>query len=101
MLFGKMSYYYYKDIDTIEEFVVLCIIILIMIGIAALIDFLRKPQKSESVDIEISIKIKCDTEKNSSEKNNVKHKTGIAEYATGKMRCVPHRLELPHKRKSG
>ena len=89
------------NIETTEEFVAYCIIILIMIGIAVLIDFLRKPQKSRSADIEISIKIKCDTEKNSSEKNNVKHKTGIAEYATGKMRRVPHRLELPHKRERG
>ena len=89
------------NIETTEEFVVLCILVLIMLAIAVLIDFLRKPQKSRSADIEISIKIKCDTEKNSSEKNNVKHKTGIAEYATGKMRRVPHRLELPHKRERG
>ena len=100
MMFCRISHHHY-NVETTEEFVVLCIIILIMIGIAALMDFLRKPQKSRSADIEISIKIKCDTETNSSEKNNVKHKTGIAEYATGKMRRVPHRLELPHKRKSG
>jgi len=100
MMFCRISHHY-CNVETTEEFVVLCIIILIMIGIAALMDFLRKPQKSRSADIEISIKIKCDSEKLSSEKNNVKHKTGIAEYATGKMRRVPHRLELPHKRKSG
>ncbi len=100
MLFCRISHNHI-NVETPGEFIALCIIILIMVGIAALIDFLRKPQKSRSADIEISIKIKCDTEKNSSEKNNVKHKTGIAEYATGKMRRVPHRIELPHKRKSG
>ena len=100
MLLCRISHHY-CNVETTEGFVALCIIILIMAAIAALMDFLRKPKKSESADIEISIKIKCDSEKLSSEKNNVKHKTGIAEYATGKMRRVPHRLELPHKRKSG
>jgi effector-binding domain-containing protein len=45
-----------------------------MVGIAALMDFLRKPKKSQSADIEISIKIKCDSEKTASEKNKIKHK---------------------------
>ena len=73
MMFCRISHHH-CNVETTEDFVAYCIIILIMIGIAVLIDFLRKPQKSRSADIEISIKIKCDIEKPSSEKNNIKHK---------------------------
>ena len=50
-------------------------VILIMAAIAALMDFLRKPKKSESADIEISIKIKCDSEKTLSEENKIREKS--------------------------
>ncbi len=46
MLFCKMSRHHI-DIETTDEF-------------AALMDFFRKPKKSESVDIDISIKIKSE-----------------------------------------
>ncbi len=45
-----------------------------MAAIAALMNFLRKPNKSESADIEISIKIKCDSEKTLSEENKISEK---------------------------
>ena len=63
-----------RNVETTEDFVALCIIILIMAAIAALMDFLRKPKKSESADIEISIKIKCDSEKPSSEDRSARVK---------------------------
>lgn len=66
MLLCRISHHY-CNVETTEGFVALCIVILIMAAIAALMDFLRKPNKSESADIEISIKIKCDSEKTSSE----------------------------------
>ena len=74
MLLCRISHHY-CNVETTEGFVALCIIILIMAAIAALMDFLRKPQKSESADIEISIKIKCDSEKTSSEKNKIRGKS--------------------------
>jgi hypothetical protein len=46
-----------------------------MAAIAALMDSLRKPNKLESADIEISIKIKCDGEKTSSEENKIRGKS--------------------------
>jgi hypothetical protein len=66
MMFCRISHHH-CNVETTEDFVALCIIILIMAALAALMDFLRKPKKSESADIEISIKIKCDSEKPSSE----------------------------------
>jgi effector-binding domain-containing protein len=36
--------------------------------------FTQAKKKSQSADIEISIKIKCDSEKTASEKNKIKHK---------------------------
>ena len=74
MMFCRISHHY-CNVETTEGFVALCIIILIMAAIAALMDFLRKPNKSESADIEISIKIKCDTEKTSSEENKIRGKS--------------------------
>ena len=74
MMFCRISHHHY-NIETTEEFVAYCIIILIMIGIAVLIDFLRKPQKSRSADIEISIKIKCDSDKTLSEENKIRGKS--------------------------
>ena len=74
MMFCRISHHH-CNIETTEEFVAYCIIILIMIGIAVLIDFLRKPQKSRSADIEISIKIKCDSDKTLSEENKIREKS--------------------------
>jgi hypothetical protein len=54
-------------VESDEEFIALCIIILIMFAIAALMDIIKKPKKSDSADVEITIKIKCDNEKTSSE----------------------------------
>ena len=73
MMFCRISHHH-CNIETTEDFVALCILVLIMLAIAAVMDFLRKPKKSGSADIEISIKIKCDSEKPSSEKNNIRHK---------------------------
>ena len=61
--------HHYCNVETTEGFVALCIIILIMAAIAALMDFLRKPNKSESADIEISIKITL------SEENKIREKS--------------------------
>jgi hypothetical protein len=56
MLFCRISHNHI-NVETLGAFIALCIIILIMVGIAALMDFLRKPKKkSQSADIEISIK---------------------------------------------
>ena len=73
MLLCRISHHH-CNVETTEDFVALCIIILIMAAIAALMDFLRKPQKSESADIEISIKIKCDSKKPSSEDRSARVK---------------------------
>ena len=74
MLLCRISHYY-CNVETTEGFVALCIIILIMAAIAALMDFLCKPKKSESANIEISIKIKCDSEKTLSEENKIREKS--------------------------
>ena len=74
MLLCRISHHY-CNVETTEDFVALCIVILIMAAIAALMDFLRKPNKSESADIEISIKIKCDSEKTLSEENKIRGKS--------------------------
>ena len=68
MLLCRISHHY-CNVETTEGFVALCIIILIMAAIAALMDFLRKPNKSESADIEISIKITL------SEENKIREKS--------------------------
>jgi len=68
MMFCRISHHY-CNVETTEGFVALCIIILIMAAIAALMDFLRKPNKSESADIEISIKITL------SEENKIREKS--------------------------
>ena len=74
MMFCRISHHY-CNVETTEGFVALCIVILIMAAIAALMDFLRKPKKSESANIEISIKIKCDSEKTLSEENKIREKS--------------------------
>lgn len=68
MLLCRISHHY-CNVETTKGFVALCIIILIMAAIAALMDFLRKPNKSESADIEISIKITL------SEENKIREKS--------------------------
>lgn len=68
MLLCRISHHY-RNVETTEGFVALCIIILIMAAIAALMDFLRKPNKSESADIELSIKITL------SEENKIREKS--------------------------
>ena len=68
MLLCRISHHY-CNVETTEGFVALCIIILIMAAIAALMDFLRKPNKSESADIEISIKTTL------SEENKIREKS--------------------------
>ena len=68
MLLCRISHHY-CNVETTEGFVALCIIILIMAAIAALMDFLCKPNKSESADIEISIKITL------SEENKIREKS--------------------------
>lgn len=68
MLLCRISHHY-CNVETTEGFVALCIIILIMAAIAALMDFLRKPNKSESTDIEISIKTTL------SEENKIREKS--------------------------
>ena len=68
MLLCRISHHY-CNVETTEGFVALCIIILIMAAIAALMDFLRKPNKSESADIELSIKITL------SEENKIREKS--------------------------
>ena len=67
-MFCRISHHH-SNVETTEDFVALCIIILIMAAIAALMDFLRKPKKSESADIEISIKITL------SEENKIREKS--------------------------
>ena len=74
MLLCRISHHH-CNVETTEGFAAVCIIILIMAAIAALMDFLRKPNKSESADIEISIKIKCDSEKTLSEENKIREKS--------------------------
>ena len=74
MLLCRISHHY-CNVETTEGFVALCIVILIIAAIAALMNFLRKPNKSESADIEISIKIKCDSENTSSEENKIRGKS--------------------------
>ena len=66
MMLCKIPHHHY-EVETVEGFVALCIIILIMLGIAAIMDYLRKQKVKESTDsddIEISIKIKFDEAKN-------------------------------------
>ena len=58
MLLCRISHHY-CNVEITEGFVALCILIVIMMGIAALMDFVRKKKKNaDSDNIEISIKIK-------------------------------------------
>lgn len=68
MLLCRISHHY-CNVETTEDFVALCILIVIMMGIAALMDFVRKKKKNaDSDNIEISIKIKYGRDETSSKK---------------------------------
>ena len=73
MILGKISHHY-CNVETTEGFVALCILIVIMMGIAALMDFVRNQKAKKNADfddIEVSIKIKYGRRESESKKKKI------------------------------
>ena len=68
MLLCRISHHH-CNIETTEDFVAFCMLIIIMLGIAVFMDYVRKQKamkNAESGDVKISIEITCSNGKSSS-----------------------------------